>query len=109
MKGKLQNVTLKKCRLQSKAFGNILLGVVQGNSVESLNVFNNEIGFLFGLKYLDDHGVMFLCNLLRYYEKLTFFNICQNKFQATGFNELRRALKFSKRFNIENAIFFDQK
>jgi hypothetical protein len=50
MKGKLQNVTLKKCRLQSKAFGNILLGVVQGNSVESLNVFNNEIGFLFELK-----------------------------------------------------------
>lgn len=50
---------------------------------------------------------MFLGNLLRYYEKLTFFNISQNKFNTKGLNELRRALKFSKKFNADNAVILD--
>lgn len=95
LKGKLETQTLKKCHLSSKSFGNVLLGIVQGNSLESINVKHNDI---------DDHGVIFLCNLQRYYEKLTFFNICENKYNAKGINELRRAQKFSKRFNGENAI-----
>ena len=77
---------------------------------------DNDIGNLFFCNIInikkqkiDDNGVLFLGNLLRYYEKLCFFNISHNKFQAKGLNELKKALKYSKRFSSENAIIQNKK
>lgn len=103
----LQELIIKNCSLDSKAFGVICLSIVDGKSLNSLDVSYNMIGKK--IFELDHFGAGYVAHLIKYFSPLKKINFEKNLWQDQideneESNVIKRAIKYSQRASTINIV-----
>jgi len=89
----LKQIRMVNCKLNSKQFGSLCLGIVATRNIRRLDFRNNEI---------DSYGGNFLINLIKYYLPLEDVDLRGNSIDSEGISQIKKAVKHSKRITPDN-------
>lgn len=87
----LRTLSVSKCRLTAKDVGDLITGIIRGQSVEQVDLSSNGI---------DDFGAKFIGTLIRYYDPLKRIDASLNDFNVDAVKDIDKMANASKRNTV---------